>query len=1022
MTSPPASHDRPAPARAADKVSTILESWRRTLEGLPEFEAALTLGRRNIDFLTPWTEGEPLFFAGSRSLALAGDVGQAVAAFVQRQPDARLYYGYPVHMDEDSVVRPLFFTPVRIGQSQGGAYLSATDRPHLNHALLRSHGLTDDVIPALVRAVEKPQGFPSFREMLAFVCSCLGLWTTQFEPDRTERLPDGERLYQGALWANLPILYRLPAPRAHGRVRAALATLARPEAEPQIAESALAQLLGAPEPPLPAAPAPQPDRPPPGHALEIERIGASQRAALTPAGTRRLTAIEALPGTHKQAMLLNLVVSAVMNNERVLYLARRPRTVAGLCDAFDQQLARKARWAMRLSYDEDVEAAAIRPMVGTLRWASKLSGPPGAPENPDKKGPQERINFKELDQAIVSVYEQLEPARQALRRLAQCQEQRRQFAANLPPEIQDIAGRRFQIAATRADLEQTRKDLRNLLAGRARRKLVDYLNQAAAPLPAQARKAVLGGLEDDRRVAAALDHLIALSRVAEIAATETQLHKRMARDPGGRQMLNLLRFAQARKVSDCQKLFGQYWFDRLSSNPVPAERQVKAFYELLEHVRRASEASLSPAAARRLCKAVLVMAPTFPLWAADIDDASQLLPLEPGLFDLVIIDEADTLDPATLAPLVFRGRRAVVIGDDANRRLAVPPTLGGGGERQGDRTGDNGLTALGCALQAVGGESRRLVDHTGAHPLIGDLISRLFYQGALNVVSEYKQLTEGLNPQHGGLHWHHVPGKLEYRQGGLINEDEIKTLERVVQQWAQDGLYDAVPRRSIGVLAPLSAMAVRARQALGRMPALDPVRPRLIIGTAEAFRGQEIDLLVVLTMVGEGAPGWLQDLITRSRQFLLTGLGACRLGVHVIGDRTACRGAGGYLKALADHPGFHHTSPEAQASDEDDPNDPTFRDFDAVFADAALPTPEDQNEAEEDPLPALERVLDKLALPYIPLPGVGAQLITPMGGLYTVLLDSAEPPEDDTTLTVIVRRQELLSSPYSVQQFLEKLV
>ena len=52
-----------------------------------------------------------------------------------------------------------------------------------------------------------------------------------------------------------------------------------------------------------------------------------------------------------------------------------------------------------------------------------------------------------------------------------------------------------------------------------------------------------------------------------------------------------------------------------------------------------------------------------PCWAVTSLSARGRLPFEPGVFDLVVIDEASQCDIASALPLLYRARRAVIIGD-----------------------------------------------------------------------------------------------------------------------------------------------------------------------------------------------------------------------------------------------------------------------------------------------------------------------------------------------------------------------
>jgi hypothetical protein len=54
----------------------------------------------------------------------------------------------------------------------------------------------------------------------------------------------------------------------------------------------------------------------------------------------------------------------------------------------------------------------------------------------------------------------------------------------------------------------------------------------------------------------------------------------------------------------------------------------------------------------------------FPCWATTTNYVSDSIPCVAGLFDLVIIDEASQCDIASCLPLLFRAKRAVIVGDN----------------------------------------------------------------------------------------------------------------------------------------------------------------------------------------------------------------------------------------------------------------------------------------------------------------------------------------------------------------------
>ncbi|HYE09000.1 MAG TPA: AAA domain-containing protein, partial [Patescibacteria group bacterium] len=62
------------------------------------------------------------------------------------------------------------------------------------------------------------------------------------------------------------------------------------------------------------------------------------------------------------------------------------------------------------------------------------------------------------------------------------------------------------------------------------------------------------------------------------------------------------------------------------------------------------------------------MSAVTPIWMMGLDDASRILPLQPNLFDYVIIDEASQCNIAYTLPVMYRARHAIFFGDTLQMR------------------------------------------------------------------------------------------------------------------------------------------------------------------------------------------------------------------------------------------------------------------------------------------------------------------------------------------------------------------
>ena len=57
-----------------------------------------------------------------------------------------------------------------------------------------------------------------------------------------------------------------------------------------------------------------------------------------------------------------------------------------------------------------------------------------------------------------------------------------------------------------------------------------------------------------------------------------------------------------------------------------------------------------------------------PVWIMELDDASRIMPLMPGMFDYVILDEASQCNVAYTLPVMFRAKKILLVGDTEQMR------------------------------------------------------------------------------------------------------------------------------------------------------------------------------------------------------------------------------------------------------------------------------------------------------------------------------------------------------------------
>ncbi|MFE2523788.1 AAA domain-containing protein [Streptomyces sp. NPDC059382] len=247
-------------------------------------------------------------------------------------------------------------------------------------------------------------------------------------------------------------------------------------------------------------------------------------------------------------------------------------------------------------------------------------------------------------------------------------------------------------------------------------------------------------------------------------------------------------------------------------------------------------------------------------WAVSTHSVRQL-ELAPKLFDLVVIDEASQCSIPSVLPLLFRAKRALIIGDPM--QLGHIPGISPEQERQARvRAGlsaaqleDHRLAYHVYAsyhAAAQHGEAALLLDeHYRCHPQIADVVNGYCYAGQLQVLTDIRSQVPPVDPAGAAdpapvLGWVDVPyGESAAGTGGRSwrNQTEADQVRRTV-----DELLARLPEdATVGVVTPFRAQ----KEALARVWAGDD---RVRVGTVHAFQGGQRDVMVLSPVATDNTP------------------------------------------------------------------------------------------------------------------------------------------------------------------------
>ena len=244
-----------------------------------------------------------------------------------------------------------------------------------------------------------------------------------------------------------------------------------------------------------------------------------------------------------------------------------------------------------------------------------------------------------------------------------------------------------------------------------------------------------------------------------------------------------------------------------------------------------------------------------PLWLGTLSEIDDTLPEQPGMFDLVIFDEASQIDLARAASTLCRARRVVIVGDPRQLRHVsftsdeIQRTAAANYEIAGEEASlldirRNSLFDVGTATTTV----TMLNEHFRSLPHIIEFSAERFYDGHLRLMTQHPQ-TETLDC----VDYVVVDGK---RDSSGVNQTEVETVRNRVVAFMEKGAP------SIGVMSPFRDQADALEEMLLSEFTHEQRRDhRMRVGTVHAFQGNERDAVIISLALGS-------DDIGRSLRFV----------------------------------------------------------------------------------------------------------------------------------------------------------
>lgn len=790
---------------------------------------------------------------------------------------------------------PLFLAEARI---VGLTVQCPGESIELNRAALSHLGLSsderDECLSALDSSAEYEEANTAVDRLMigvAILASVSGhpqLTDLKLDPDRLTRIaPAAEGVQNSCL-----VLATSGGGFATGKLVEELEQMIR---QPQdLSKGPLGVLLGAVNP-LPA-PLPQ------AHPIVVPST-LRQDQAVHAAMTNAFTVVTGPPGTGKSQVLVNVVTAAVSQGQSVLFASKNNKAVDVVLERI-RQVSPRAN-VMRAG------AASFRPGL-----AASIGDALGRVASPSPNNAAARLEQTQLSQRLNVTYAKLQE-RFDLEAVIESKQRTCVEMLTLLPHGADMSFDEMRIehsgqrvsAALRAFGEGL-PVLRRSERWRIHRSRLDEAQLAGDELSSLLESFRLGhfdvvgslsdvsdkpkrSLKPAKSLGPVEATLVAARRAKIVQAEIDVLLQRLEAEYQTWGIENQLAGYGEERLRVGRQFIDGCWDVQLSGN----QATVNEVRLLLSEINAAATGGAGARAARTRMPAVLR---ALPAWGVTNLSAGTNFPLNPQMFDLVVIDEASQCDIASALPLLYRAKRALIIGD--SRQLthitAVSRAREEGIARKWQTPDEThsqfcfkGNSAFALAALRVG-EPLLLDLHFRSQAAIITFSNKQFYNRRLEVCTTSSPRRH--EPAHEPtVRWRNVDGDVIRGRNGKSWRNP-KEAAAVV-----DELGSLLPMlhgtgQSVGVVAAYRAQVEEIRELAHSV--LGDSAAEVSIDTAHKFQGDERDVMLFSPVIGPSMtpqqtkfasdPNLINVALTRARNRLIVvgNLSACMRDETVIAE------------------------------------------------------------------------------------------------------------------------------------------
>ena len=298
-----------------------------------------------------------------------------------------------------------------------------------------------------------------------------------------------------------------------------------------------------------------------------------------------------------------------------------------------------------------------------------------------------------------------------------------------------------------------------------------------------------------------------------------------------------------------------------------------------------------------------------PIWIATAQ-SSQAIPVVPGLFDIVVIDEASQCTLTNILPLLFRAKRLVIIGDPKQLQgissIAMPQEkviaskydlveeLDRWGHCLSDREPNDMFTVAVRSLPNRMVGVVNLLEHFRSHPQIIGFANHFIYGDRLVLRRESREIK--MDHFGAGIHMQSVRGEATKSESGKktwINQPEADAVIQLVKE-----IISKCPRSTLGIVTPFKGQAELLKN---KLSTIDTHGNEVLVGTAHKLQGDERDIIIFSPVIAPGMPPMSVAFAESPPNLVNVALTRARDALFIVADLDFCAQQKGIFKDLAEY-------------------------------------------------------------------------------------------------------------------------